>query len=520
MRLKRTFDTAISVLLLLLLVITLTSAIGLLPPLFIQLHNKAFVLVILAFVILFAVIFSGKFSTLLQLMSNTKVLLTFKVIFGILTAFWQILLVLSLSGYYGWDPNALITSSFFNETLDPYFSKFPNNFLLVSIFRLFKTIFRFHSEANFVLFLSITTVLIVDITALLIYRFSYNIFNRSIANISVICYWIIFMISPNAIVVYTDAWSVFTVSLMLYFYSLVHVTDSNRAKIVNLVLFGFSTSLCYLMKPSTMVFIIALVIESALSYRRSVQKRALLTLLKNICIFIVGFMLLALPFEFYEHNNHFIKIDPDQKTPATLFVAMGMTNDGGWNANDYNMNGSFKSGKAANRYFKKVIVKRAKNYKSPINYGKFLVQKQIHNSADGSLGWGQEGHPFFIGLPVFKTSNKLILRVRSTFFNVTRNKNYGVHDNSMGGYVFFPQIIWCTIIASVLINVSNRNRTTSLFRLTLFGGLLFLLIFEGGRSRYLIQYLPFIVILAGSGLFELMQIINRYQGAMKTNISF
>lgn len=60
---------------------------------------------------------------------------------------------------------------------------------------------------------------------------------------------------------------------------------------------------------------------------------------------------------------------------------------------------------------------------------------------------------------------------------------------------FISQLIWIFLIGVLLFGWKYHDLISDGLRLSLIGGFLFLLIFEGGRSRYLIQFLPSIMIL-------------------------
>ena len=69
-------------------------------------------------------------------------------------------------------------------------------------------------------------------------------------------------------------------------------------------------------------------------------------------------------------------------------------------------------------------------------------------------------------------------------------------------YEFVKQLIWIVLSAG-LVGAYLKRRDTDDFNflsLAVFGGLLFLTIFEGGKTRYLIQFLPQILLVASIGL--------------------
>lgn len=56
----------------------------------------------------------------------------------------------------------------------------------------------------------------------------------------------------------------------------------------------------------------------------------------------------------------------------------------------------------------------------------------------------------------------------------------------------------------------DGNEWSRILFLTMVGGFLYLLLFEGGRSRYLIQYLPALVPLAAWGWSTGIQAVEKY----------
>ena len=72
-------------------------------------------------------------------------------------------------------------------------------------------------------------------------------------------------------------------------------------------------------------------------------------------------------------------------------------------------------------------------------------------------------------------------------------------------YVFYKivkQPIWIVMVLGAFVPVwkYRRYRQLNYLLLTIFGGILFLMVFEGGKTRYLIQFLPQIFLLSSIGL--------------------
>ncbi|MDU3280432.1 MAG: hypothetical protein E7E91_13645, partial [Staphylococcus aureus] len=75
-------------------------------------------------------------------------------------------------------------------------------------------------------------------------------------------------------------------------------------------------------------------------------------------------------------------------------------------------------------------------------------------------------------------------------------------------------ILWIfTLFGMYLTTVSFDKKQISyreiIIKLTIIGAMMFLLLFEGGRSRYLIQFLPFFYLLSAIGWESVLTTANR-----------
>ena len=90
---------------------------------------------------------------------------------------------------------------------------------------------------------------------------------------------------------------------------------------------------------------------------------------------------------------------------------------------------------------------------------KFLVQKQINNTADGSLGWAHEGN--YLYEPFERHLNKIEKHILSLFLNRDVNQEYLIADVNMNGYKFFPQIIWVVALIFILFATIGDSHESS-----------------------------------------------------------
>lgn len=85
------------------------------------------------------------------------------------------------------------------------------------------------------------------------------------------------------------------------------------------------------------------------------------------------------------------------------------------------------------------------------------------------------------------------------------------------------QLWWITLLVIIALGFGPRRQLLQLLRLAMIGGFIFLLLFEGGRSRYLIQYLPCLLLL-GVFSFEravvnIRRVVDWYQRKLQAAIA-
>ena len=177
----------------------------------------------------------------------------------------------------------------------------------------------------------------------------------------------------------------------------------------------------------------------------------------------------------------YIKIQKDRVLPAIHFISIGMTGDSSYSAKEaLIMSKATKAQKTA--YAKKNIAQQLKQ-KGFFVYLKFLFFKHQRNTSDGTFAWQQEGNFFTTKKPT-----------NSNFFAelVYADGKYSAD------FRYIAQCWW--LLLTLLLGLGWRFKQTRpvilMLKLTLIGGFLYLLILEGGRSRYMIQFLPSIFILA------------------------
>lgn len=431
---------------------------------------------------------------------------------GSLTVIWQWNLVYALSGRINWDPGMLLSlaESKHYPWLSSYFSSYPNNFFYTFFERTvwdLMGMLGYQTEHNFLIVLGELNYLILDLSALLLYWSLKKQFNQRVATWSLVLNWLLIITAPFGVLPYTDVPAYFLTTVQISLIVAAHLVKSNL-RILLVVLYGMVGGLNYFIKPSTIIFTIALVIVSILHARKKLM-RILTVLLMSGCI---GFAGIYISGSYLQTHNHLVKIDKSRSYPLNHFIAIGLTDNGGWTAYDAEMNTKIKDPKQRKKFNDKLIVKRLQQ-RGFIGYLRFLAHKQMMTTQSVSWGWGEEGGANYLNRPFVKHPNFLQKIQRKIFMSYDHSYKAEAANYRWNGYKLIIQLVWLATIFAMLVGVKENDVKEFTIKMTILGSLMFLLIFEGGVSRYLIQFMPFVISLAAIGINRQL---NRYdQGSIE-----
>lgn len=444
------------------------------------LYTTFFIIISLALIITFFTYES--WSDFLKFLFIDRKWITASVMVGIAIIF-QIIFVWNVHPAIGFDPGALHQALY--NTTDPetkaYFSLYPNN--IATMLVMHQIAVFFHSR-SWLLFDVITTLL-VDISALF-NILGVAVIDRKKVPLAMYIHALWLMVFPMIIVPYTDAWVLPLVSLYIFLYILMRYGKFPWGwKIPLAVLFGMTVIFSYLVKPSAIVAVIAIsLIEFLYVFKGKFSKTKVL----NEFIFALIIVIAMVPT--YSISNYaidhqkYMEINTSRAIVPIHFMSMGVSGEGGYNAHDALMMARMPNKQAQVDYSKKMLKKRLKKM-GFFGYIKFLFRKHSNNTADGTFAWIKEGH-FIIGNT--NPSHK-------GFGGKIRNFVY-LYGTNLGDFRYVAQVWWVFLLTAIFFNWNDGRKFVQLLRLTVIGGFMFLLLFEGGRSRYLIQYLPAFLILA------------------------
>jgi integral membrane protein (TIGR03766 family) len=412
---------------------------------------------------------------------------------GLLTSLCILLIVIVLQITFvylvhpaiGFDVGAIHEA--LTNTWDPeikaYYSMYPNNMLILLLQHGLSTLFN----SNSWLFFDLITLLLVDLSVLFNISTVYVIDKKYIVPaIYIHSLWL--LVFPMIIIPYTDTWVIPFVSGYLLSYSIIAFGKcKNIYKYFAALTFGICLITSYFMKPSAIIPVIAIIIiEILFTFKTKKQPENKLFLNKlSYLIMLLSTVIALWGIGKFVNQQTYIEVDPNRSIPVLHFMNMGLSNEGGYNPEDALMMGKLPTKKERIDYSKENIKKRLQE-KGLGGYLVFLLNKHSNNTSDGTFAWQKEGH--------FISNEKQTVKIDN--FSSAIKSFFYLYGEHISDYRFIAQVIWLIILSLILFGGIENIKFKQILRLGIIGGFLYLLLFEGGRSRYLIQFLPLILIFA------------------------
>lgn len=393
----------------------------------------------------------------------------------------QLLFVFATHPAIGFDPGA-IHSALTNTTDDElvsYFSLSTNNLPLLLIQHHIAVYFSNHSWLLF----DIVTLILVDISVIL-NTITISIIDRTKVIWALYLQSIFLLVFPMIIVPYSDTWVLPLVSS----YLLCYVIAQRRQRMSSILIMGLGgilVALTYFIKPSAIVPVVAIILIELLGMLRALHLKQFKILIYSISAVALMLLTMFVTVTYGQqqiNKQDYIQIRKGDNMPPIHFISMGLSGDGGYNPKD-NIEMAKRPAYEDKVTYSENILKQRLAKLGIFGYLKFLLHKHNKNTSDGTFAWLIEGH--FI-------QSKLDKQDKSRFFkNLVYPKGKYVAD-----FRYIAQWIWICILGLMAFGFNYHHKLAQVLRLSIIGAFVYLLIFEGGRSRYLIQFLPVIFILA------------------------
>ncbi|HEL1583369.1 TPA: glycosyltransferase family 39 protein [Streptococcus suis] len=379
-----------------------------------------------------------------------------------------------------------------------YLSENPNNLFLFLYERFFFQMFGFKG----IWAMQLLNILYVNLAIVIFYGVAKRHFSEQVADYSFLFYCLLIGFSPQFVAMYTDVMVLPLIAIQLYLLlELLQLKSLASGKVLWLSFaLALISAVGMLIRPTMMILVLALFI---ILFLQAIWRKFFL-----LCLgFMLGFGL------FYSASNVLMKsqnqvevIEGRGKT-ALAFIDLGLTYIGTDQIDFQAGLSTFVTEETrvdANydgRYSNEVVLKDIKRRLDEYTFSTFvghLLMKAKLTVQDGTFGWtykdaSKEG-AFFIN-PLYSQTeqNQFAQFIRKTFIYTDEKE-----------YIFstiYLQLIYSLLVIGLVVQFFRFGSSDKEFLLSLavFGGLLFLMIFEGGKTRYLIQFLPQILLLASLG---------------------
>lgn len=461
-------------------------------------YLNSLALIIFGIVAVFAVHYRIQLKKCYQFLMRNKLAIAFAALL------FQIIVLLSAELLIRRDAAVVFTGAFKylkESSISSYLTRNPNNLPLFLYERFF---FNLFGEAALWIMQGLN-LFYVNIAAWILYKGCQRYFSQTVADVTFTLYVALVGFSPYYMSMYTDIPPLPLISLQIFLtLGLLKNQEKTRQIIGRSLLLGILTSLAFLIRPTVMILMIAAL---GVLFLRKNWKKFFLT----AAVFGLGFSASYLPLHYGLAHQTEVPIIQGKglaKGPL-LFVNLGLTfighnqedmKEGLLQYVDPDKRDDYNNGMFATENVIKEIKRRLKEY-TPLTFLQHLYYKQSLTVAEGNLGWlyrsvEHEKTPYISPLYESTKDNRLAQFIRDFFLNSDKD--------SYRYYSLLKQVVWIIMALGLVFALWKYRPDDSLnfLILAVFGGLLFLQIFEGGKTRYLIQFLPQILILSAVGLTQ------------------
>jgi len=452
-----------------------------------SLFRKAGIFALLAPLLLLAGIFVWR---LVAKMKNSAC----TVVFIVMLATWGFLVFLlgvALEQVPAWDFGRvqrgaweLIKNGYFVEdsTID-YFLSIPNNFFVVIyLYRFIKMLMAVGMHpADAVLLLNTLSLTLSILFVFLVFQK----LGRPQQGLFTAMYCFIFApMLLYASIYYTDTLSMPYVCAVLYL-AVCAARGKNRwSKVIYGVLAGLSAGVGFLLKASPAIALIAIVICAFLAFgKKSIPFSA---------ISVAVFALVAVLWQLYCHSNPYLSFPKEPyhgRLTASHYIMMGLRGNGGYSAEDHAFSSAIPTLELRKTENMRVITERVGEY----GFSGMLA----HLRDKTEFTWADGGYYAPRKIAIEPVSGSELLKYLSLD---------GTHYTATAAVLAASQLLLLFLLAfGACRNVLSRESeidVNAVARLAVLGLAVFLLIWET-RSRYLINFTPYLALLASNEIISL-----------------
>ena len=378
-----------------------------------------------------------------------------------------------------------------------YFEMFPNNNTLLYAEIILYKLLKFFGLLSITKSMSIIVginIILIDLSIVFLYLTVRELFGKKNAIFSLIICVLSYAFYCYIPVLYTDTATMLFPILMIFLYVKYNKNKNNKY----LILLAIASIIGYKLKPTVIITLVAIVIDFIFRNKPKEYYKGLIYLVSSFLIFfgIVYFMEVKLSIFPYDVKNN------NKEIPYTHWIMMGMTEYdsykkerkyiGWYNPKSLDYTLSYKTTNARKKANIKQIKKQFNDY-GILKYTQFLYRKLLFTWSDGTFY-----APALVNSDtiLYKDRNnpvKDIVASYGKYYRITFRQNIGM-------FLF----MYLFIIIGVFKKIKTKDNEFNFAYLSIFGLLIFLLIWEDS-SRYLITYIPVILLCTIAGFDAIMK---------------
>lgn len=421
----------------------------------------------------------------------------------------QVLVVAASIRVIGWDCGTVISladqlQTSHSVTAPDYMARYPNNALLICFWH---AVFTITNRLGIFCWKAAVWINIVciDSAVYLVCRICRKLWDEKVELCALIFSTMMMGFSFWNVIPYTDTLSM-PVPLLL-FWLFLKMKEAKRWKtVLYAVLFGALSFVGYMLKPTNIIIVIAIVLVMVLQIR--MEKKLLIRAGTAVLAVVLSFGVTSELFQLYKGVVYAGVITEEDEYNYSFdmlhYLKMGMKEPyGSFNQDDVDMMCQIVGRENKREYNLQMIQERLKDH-GPVGYLKFLYKKGSFVYTDGTFCFGGEGH-FYLSDCLKESSGPL--KVLSDM------RTYGT-DGYLRWSCNMAEAIWIAILGymfvGAVVDLRKKKRADVLvLRTAILGITAFLLLFEG-RSRYLMNHLPIMIILASYGCVKFNNFLQQF----------
>lgn len=371
-----------------------------------------------------------------------------------------------------------------------YFYRYHNNYPIAILLKgIFKVASFFHVPSYLPVGIGLN-ILFIDLAIWMVFLIIKELFGERKACFALILFALMTPIYTYTPIFYTDTISMLFVVLPIYLYLVAKRQEKNKKQILLYVLMGFVIYIGAELKFTVIISLIAILIARLIyqNWKENLKFAVIVIGIVAICMMLQKIAI----YHLFDQE----RLDVEQ-FPFVHWVMMGLSNKGGYTHADVEYTQQFTTKKEKTEADIQAIKEKLKNYAEKNELFHFFRKKLDFTWSDGTYF-----APEKLGREPARPG-----RYHEYVLNSgTKNKLY----------FYFSQIIYLSYFAFMLISIfskyylNKKEECRMIFSLGMFGVMLFLLIWET-RSRYLVNFIPYFVLLSYFGIEQIHQFLEKNQ---------